>query len=69
MINKAQAIFLSLILILLILQPSLAQKQGRIDHIFIIQKNHSFDNYFGTYPGANGFPSGIVLPVDSKQDR
>jgi len=70
MINKAQAIFLSLILILLILQPSLAQKQGRIDHIiFIIQENHSFDNYFGTYPGANGFPSGIVLPVDSKQDR
>jgi phospholipase C len=23
--------------------------------IFIIQENHSFDNYFGTYPGANGF--------------
>jgi phospholipase C len=22
--------------------------------IFIIQENHSFDNYFGTYPGANG---------------
>jgi phospholipase C len=24
--------------------------------IFIIQENHSFDNYFGTYPGANGIP-------------
>ncbi len=25
-----------------------------IQHIiFIIQENHSFDNYFGTYPGAN----------------
>jgi len=22
--------------------------------IFIVQENHSFDNYFGTYPGANG---------------
>ena len=22
--------------------------------IFIIQENHSFDNYFGTYPSANG---------------
>ncbi len=22
--------------------------------IFIIQENHSFDNYFGTFPGANG---------------
>src|SRR5689334_7746608 len=21
--------------------------------IFILQENHSFDNYFGTYPGAN----------------
>src|SRR5579871_4818762 len=26
-----------------------------IDHVFIIFKeNHTFDNYFGTYPGANG---------------
>ena len=22
--------------------------------VFIIQENHTFDNYFGTYPGANG---------------
>jgi phospholipase C len=26
-----------------------------ISHVvFIIKENHSFDNYFGTYPGANG---------------
>ena len=26
-----------------------------IEHIVIIVKeNHTFDNYFGTYPGANG---------------
>jgi phospholipase C len=32
---------------------------GPITHlIFIIQENHSFDNYFGTYPGANGLPTG-----------
>jgi phospholipase C len=24
--------------------------------IFIVQENRSFDHYFGTYPGANGFP-------------
>jgi phospholipase C len=30
--------------------------------IFIIQENHSFDNYFGTYPGANGIPAGTALP-------
>jgi hypothetical protein len=29
--------------------------------IFIVQENHSFDNYFGTYPGANGIPTGIKL--------
>jgi phospholipase C len=39
--------------------------QPRIDHlIFIVQENHSFDNYFGTYPGANGFPPGITIPVN-----
>ena len=32
--------------------------------IFIIQENHSFDNYFGTYPGANGIPLGASNPVD-----
>jgi phospholipase C len=29
--------------------------------IYIIQENHSFDNYFGTYPGANGIPPGTKL--------
>lgn len=29
--------------------------------ICIIQENHSFDNYFGTYPGANGIPPGTKL--------
>jgi phospholipase C len=34
-----------------------------IEHfIFIIQENHSFDSYFGTYPGANGIPLGTKLP-------
>jgi phospholipase C len=30
--------------------------------IFIIQENRSFDNYFGSYPGANGIPPGTLLP-------
>ena len=30
--------------------------------IFIVQENHSFDNYFGTFPGANGIPPGTALP-------
>lgn len=30
--------------------------------IWIIQENHSFDNYFGTFPGADGFPPSTCLP-------
>jgi phospholipase C len=40
------------------------QPTGRIDHVlFLIQENHSFDNYFGTYPGAEGPPPGLKLPL------
>lgn len=36
----------------------------KINHIvWIIQENRSFDNYFGTYPGADGIPQGTCLPV------
>ncbi|HEV2423375.1 MAG TPA: alkaline phosphatase family protein [Terriglobia bacterium] len=35
----------------------------RIQHIiWIIQENRTFDNYFGTYPGADGIPPGTCLP-------
>jgi phospholipase C len=27
--------------------------------VWMMQDNHSFDNYFGTYPGADGIPSGV----------
>jgi phospholipase C len=36
----------------------LALAQQKIKHIVIImQENRSFDSYFGTYPGADGFPA------------
>ncbi len=36
---------------------SLEQARQKIKHIVIImQENRSFDNYFGTYPGVDGFP-------------
>jgi phospholipase C len=36
-----------------------------IEHIIIImQENHSFDNYFGTYPDANGIPENVCVPLD-----
>ncbi len=35
--------------------------------MFLMQENHSFDNYFGTFPGADGFPEGTCVPVDPKK--
>ena len=32
--------------------------------IVLLQENHSFDNYFGTYPGADGIPAGASVPKD-----
>jgi phospholipase C len=46
-----------------------------IQHIvFIIKENRSFDNYFGTFPGANGATSGPVsdgstIPLGHTPDR
>jgi phospholipase C len=31
--------------------------------ISLMQENHSFDNYFGTYPGADGIPKGVCMPI------
>ncbi len=34
-----------------------------IQHVVVImQENRSFDQYFGTYPGANGIPAGVCEP-------
>jgi phospholipase C len=38
-----------------------------IQHLVVLmQENHSFDNYFGTYPGADGLPANAQMPVDPK---
>jgi hypothetical protein len=35
----------------------------KIQHVIVVmQENRSFDNYFGTYPGADGIPMTDVLP-------
>lgn len=40
-----------------------------IEHVIVLmQENHSFDNYFGTYPGANGIPPGTCMPVNPFDD-
>ena len=32
--------------------------------VVLMQENHSFDNYFGTYPKADGIPAGVCQPVN-----
>ena len=35
----------------------------KIKHVvMLMQENRSFDEYFGTYPGANGIPGGVCVP-------
>jgi phospholipase C len=35
----------------------------KIEHVVVVmQENRSFDEYFGTYPGANGIPAGVCVP-------
>lgn len=46
-------------------QPTNTSLPGlmRLEHfVYIIQENHTFDNYFGTYPGAEGIPPHTRLP-------
>lgn len=36
----------------------------KIKHIIVImQENRSFDDYFGTYPGADGIPAHVCVPI------
>ena len=60
---------LALILLLLAGQFGTAHADGEtqtpIKHfVVMMQENHTFDNYFGTYPGADGFPEGTKMPVN-----
>ena len=39
-----------------------------IQHLIVLmQQGHSFDNYFGTYPGAEGIRPGTCLPLRTTQ--
>jgi phospholipase C len=41
----------------------------KLDHlIFIVQENRSFDHYFGTYPGADGFEMAGGQPTNCVPD-
>ena len=61
-VSRKRLLFIGLGLVAAMSRVS-GQTNIPIDHfIFIIQENRSFDNYFGTFPGANGIPAGVTLP-------
>lgn len=72
--TRARAIALLTLLVLLGLpapRPAAAepspddQTRTPIKHfIVLMQENHSFDNYFGTYPDADGLPPDTCMPVN-----
>src|SRR2546430_2057638 len=44
-------------------RAALGAGPGKIRHVIVImQENHSFDNYFGTFPGVNGIPPEVCVP-------
>ena len=51
-----------------------SRASGAIEHtVIILQENHTFDNYFGTFPGADGATSGLtstglVVPLSPMPD-
>ena len=52
-------------------RPATQMPTTPIEHfIVLMQQNHSFDNYFGTYPGADGIPAATCMPQkpDDTQD-
>jgi phospholipase C len=68
------AIFSVMVLAIVQFLPAQAasSRQGHqpitpIQHLVVLmQENHTFDNYFGTYPGVEGMPAGVKMPVDPK---
>ena len=48
-----------------IISDSGPKSKTPIKHVIVIsQGKRSFDNYFGTFPGANGFPTNLTVPID-----
>ena len=46
-------------------EPTGVTAKTPIEHLIVMmQENHTFDNYFGTFPGADGIPEGTCMPVD-----
>jgi phospholipase C len=50
-------------------QPEPATKTPIKHFIVLMQENHSYDNYFGSYTRGNGIPAGACQPRNLKQPK
>src|SRR5258706_2069978 len=51
-------------------QTPISKTTTPIQHVIVLmQDGHTFDNYFGTYLGANGIPQGVCMPVDPTNSK
>jgi phospholipase C len=67
-LKTATYTMLSLVFVTLLASPANAATLNDVRHIVIILKeNHTFDNYFGSFPGADGSTTGMhegtLLPL------
>ena len=47
-----------------------SQTSTPIQHVvYVMQQNHTFDNYFGTYPGANGVSADVCMPISLSDEN
>ncbi len=74
-LRSLRVLFFGLLLALAAAVPTVAKAEGPapaapktstpIKHfISLMQENHTFDNYFGTYPGAEGIQPSTCMPYD-----
>ena len=50
--------------------PTAERRRTPIEHfIFLMQENHTFDNYFGTYPGRGRHPADDVHAASTRRAR
>ncbi len=61
--NLLLAVLVGMLLVLALAELPAAQPAPAIQHVVVfVQENHTFDNFFGFYPGANGL-QGSTAPI------
>ena len=68
--SRRAGAFAVVVAALVLVDAAAARPTTPIRHfITLMQENHSFDNYFGNYPGADGRPKGTCQPADPARPK